>query len=333
MANRVRWSFWLIVLAGGMGPAWGASPAATATLAAYDLASERLSMQEHCYLSETRMYRHGADGTKSPETVIRLFIQVTPILKEGKRVEQATCRLFAVDRPGAAQTTIPKLTGYRYVPQDGLDQRNQVFGIDHGIFLTLHDSHGQRLDSINSYLTYNTFVDFHAFCSMPLTKGVADPSGRVPTLQRVGDEIEHFSSRSAPPVHLGEGIQEGSYYKNGKATARFIGVGVADQRPCALVQWDNDDSSFEMHLAPSPGLRLVSKGHSHVEGTAWIDVADRWVKRMEWSELIVSETVMNGKALASGDIQMRVGRVHALPPKEFERRLAAEGAAQPAPTP
>ena len=170
----------------------------------------------------------------------------------------------------------------------GMDEKGQVFGIDHARFQGLTDSNGDALESDQAYLIYNTFIDFHGFCDLfavPATSGKG-----VQHLTRIGQSVVLDASHSTPPVNLGVHIKEGSYFKNGQITLDLKGLSLVDDAPCAIVAFDSGDSSFMMLMEPMPGMEVKTLGGSHYFGNIYIDLETFWPRKVVMRELVICET-------------------------------------------
>ncbi len=189
------------------------------------------------------------------------------------------------------ETAVPSLENWTYPFQGtaaGIDEKGQVFGIDHAKFDKLADAKGQPLPADKAYFVYNTFIDFHSFCNVfaeaaPEGKGIQD-------LKRIGQKIVHAASFTEPPVNLGSNIAKGSVFKNGEVTLELKGVSVVDGAACAIVAFDSGQSSFQMIINPIPNMEVRTVGSSHYKGDLYIDLATRWVRKVTMDELVVSET-------------------------------------------
>ena len=255
----------------------------------FDLAGPR-SADPQRYEMETRVITYGPDGTRIEMDVLRLELTRAPASMTDEDTDQYTCDRFAVQFGTGQEVEIPALAGWTYLFENGLDDKGQVFGIDHARFENLVDANGQQLPVGKAYFVYNSFVDFHTFCDVFARP---TPEGRgIQDLTRIGQKIVHAAAFSEPPVNLGMGIKEGSTFKNGKITLEFKGLGLVDGAPCAIVGYDSGESSFQMLMEPMPNMEARTVGSSHYSGDIHIDLASRWARKVTMSELVVSETTV-----------------------------------------
>ena len=254
----------------------------------FDFAAPR-SRDAQSYEMETRVITYAPDGKRANTDVLRLWLKSTP----GKDTDQYTCQKFTVQFGSAPEAALPALENWTYPFKEtatGMDEKGQVFGIDHVKFENLVDANGQPLPADKAYFVYNTFIDFHAFCNAfaePTTggKGIQD-------LKSVGQKIVHAASFTEPPVNLGSNIAKGSTFKNGEVTLALKGLSIVDEAACAIVAFDSGASSFQMIMKPMPNMEVRSVGSSHYKGDLYIDLATRWVRKVTMDELVVTETTV-----------------------------------------
>jgi hypothetical protein len=260
----------------------------------FDLAGPR-SADPQRYEMETRVITYGPDGNRIELDIFRLELACTPASMTAEGADQYTCNLFTVQFGTGPKVEIPALAGWTYLFQNGLNEKGQVFNIDHTRFENLVDANGRQLPVGMAYFVYNSFVDFHAFCDV-FARPTAEGTG-IQDLTRIGQKIVHATAFSEPPVSLGTGIKEGSTFKNGEITLEFTGLGLVDGAPCAILAYDSGESSFKMLMEPMPDMEARTVGSSHYFGDIHMDLATRWVRKVTMSELVVSETTV--PALAS----------------------------------
>ena len=230
----------------------------------YDLGRAH-SRDPQSFIMQSLLVVFAPDGSRKDSTTYTLHLRSSP----GKSMEEGdeyTCTRFTVRSNNAAEISIPALTNWKYVfkpTPNSKDGKGQVFGIDHAKFEKIVDSNGQALPVEKQYHVYNAFIDFHAlqfFAERTLTgKGVQD-------LHKLGDKIIHSSAFSEPPVNLGKQIKEGSVFRNGEITLEFKGIGMVNNRSCALLGYDSGNSSFIMLMEPMPSMNVNTKGSSHYWG-------------------------------------------------------------------
>ena len=258
----------------------------------FDFAGAR-SPQPQLFDMETVVITYAPDGRRTNTDILRLQLKCTPARMTGKDADEYTCIRFAVKFGDAPEVTVPAMTNWTYpfkATPTGIDEKGQVFGIDHAKFEKLTDSNGQPLPVDKSYYVYNAFIDFHGFCNAfaePTTggKGIQD-------LKRIGDKIVHAAAFTEPPVNLGSGIKEGSTFKNGEVTLELKGLSIVDGAPCAIAAFDSGQSSFQMLLNPMPNMEVRAVGASHYKGDIHIDLASRWPRKVTMDELVVAESTV-----------------------------------------
>ncbi|MCX5643644.1 MAG: hypothetical protein NTZ17_03010 [Phycisphaerae bacterium] len=258
----------------------------------FDLAGPR-SAQVQLFEMETQVLTYAPDGKRTNTEVLKLALKCTPARVTGKDADQYTCTKFTVQFGVGKEVAIPALANWTYLFKStgaGLDEKGQVFGIDHAKFENLTDANGQTLPPDKAYYVYNAFIDFHGFCNVfaePTTggKGVQD-------LKSIGQKIVHAAAFTEPPVNLGSGIAKGSTFKNGEVTLELKGLGLVDGAACALLGFDSGQSSFQMLMKPLPNMEVRCVGASHYKGDIYVDLATKWVRKVAMDELVVAESTV-----------------------------------------
>lgn len=258
----------------------------------FDLAGPR-SRDPQLYEMETRVLTYAPDGKRVNTDVLKLRLKYTPAPEAGKEADRYTCLRFTVQFGTGPEVEVPAMAGWSYPFQPtatGIDEKGQVFGIEHAKFEKLVDANGQPLPVDKKYFVYNSFIDFHAFCNV-FAEPAAGGKG-IQDLKSIGDKIVHAAAFTEAPVNLGAGIKEGSTFKNGEVTLEFKGLSLVDGAACALMTYDSGESSFQMLMNPMPNMEVRSVGSSHYKGDVHIDLATRWVRKVTMDELVVAESTV-----------------------------------------
>ena len=256
----------------------------------FDLAGEH-SQETQYFIMETEITTFALDGTRAGTDIFRLSLKCVPAKAAGKEGDEYTCVRFTLQQGNAAEAAVPALDNWSYVFAYGeMSGNDEVLGIDHGRFEDLKDGRGKPLPPGAAYHVYNTFIDFHTFCSVfaersPLGKGIQD-------LTEIGQRVVHSSAFSEPPVNLGSHVAEGSFFKNGEVTIEFKGLGTVNGRQCALVGFDSGESSFKMIMNPMPNMEIQTVGRSRYTGDIYKNLETNWVQKVTMIEVVVSETTL-----------------------------------------
>ncbi len=259
----------------------------------FDLASPR-SAQVQVFEMETRVFTYAPDGKRVNTDVMKLQLKCTPARLTGKEADEYTCVRFVVQWGSGPEVAVPALANWTYLFRNtatGLDEKGQVFGIDHAKFEKLVDASGQAIPMDKSYYVYNAFIDFHGFCN-----AFAEPTSGgkgIQDLKSIGQKIVHAAAFTEPPVNLGTNIEKGSTFKNGEVTLELKGLSLVDRAPCALVGFDSGQSSFQMRIKPLPNMEVRAVGASHYKGDIYLDLATRWPRRVTMDELVVTESTVS----------------------------------------
>ncbi|MCU0915487.1 MAG: hypothetical protein MUC88_13110 [Planctomycetes bacterium] len=252
------------------------------------------SAQAQSFEMETRVISYAPDGKRVNTDVLKLGLKCAPARGTGKDGDEYTCTKFTLQLAGGTEVAVPALANWTYVFKNtatGLDEKGQVFGIDHARFEKLVDANGQAIPTDKAYYVYNAFIDFHGFCN-----AFAEPTqgGKgIQDLTRLGQKIVHAAAFTEPPVNLGSGIEKGSTFKNGEVTLELKGLSVVDGAVCALVAFDSGQSSFQMLMKPMPSMEVRAVGASHYKGDIHLDLATRWVRKVTMDELVVAESAVS----------------------------------------
>lgn len=245
------------------------------------------------YEMESKLQKHALDGTIQGIDIYHLYLRCVPSPNSAGK-DEYTCLKFTVQINNSAAVSIPSLTNWKYffsLHANTDDNKGQVFGIDHSKFEKLADENGKNLPVENTYHVYNAFIDFHSM-SVFAEKTIKD-SG-IQDLKHIGDKIVHAASFSQPPVNLGTQISEGSYFKNGKITLEFKGLGLINKKNCVILEYDSGESSFYMLMKPMANMEVSTKGSSHYWGDIYKDLTTGWIQKAILHELVISETTVPG---------------------------------------
>jgi hypothetical protein len=258
----------------------------------FDLGGPRTA-QAQVFDMETRVITYAPDGKRVNTDLLKLGLKCTPARMSGKAADEYTCTRFTVQFGTGQEVTIPALAGWTYLFKNtatGLDDKGQVFGIDHAKFDNLTDANGQALPADKDYYVYNAFIDFHGFCNV-FAEPTAGGQG-IQDLKTLGQRIVHAAAFTEPPVNLGRNIAPGSTFKNGEVTLELKGLGLVDGTACALLGFDSGQSSFQMVVKPLPNMEVRAVGASHYKGDIYVDLTTHWVRKVTMDELVVAESTV-----------------------------------------
>jgi len=318
---RVSVAAWigLAVLAGAAGAANAGSAAMAASVQAkaklaknlaglngpFNLAGE-LKPEARYYIQETQIIHIGFDGKRTGVETYTVKLRLVPAALSGKGGDEYTVREFLIKSGNGEAESIPELAGWSYVYSEsasGIDDKRQIFGIPHAKFESLTTNRGRTLPLVSTYIVYNSFVDFHGFNDV-FARPTKDDAG-IQDLKAIGQSVRHAAAFSEPPVNLGEGIKEGSVFRNGDARLVFKGVGLVDGAACAVVGYDSGESTLKMIMPMTADKDIVTEGGSEYIGDLHIDLATRWVRKVTLDEFVITETRLPamGQAAAGQKIQ------------------------------
>lgn len=274
----------------------------------FDLAGPRKAEVQE-FVQETRLVHMNMRGQRMGTETLTLRLRCVPSALRGKPGDEYTCLEFSLRANDKESVTVPALAGWTYVfltTPMGTDEKGQVFGIPHDKFESLVDSRGAKLDVEHQYFVYNSFIDFHGFGDVfarPSAGGAGLQDLKVP-----GQAIVHAAAFTEPPVNLGKGIKAGSYFRNGEVKLAFKGLGLVDDRACAVIGFDSGESTFKMIMPMGPNMDIVTDGGSEYIGDISIDLETRWVRKITLDEFVVSETVVprGGEAGAAAAPGMKI---------------------------
>ena len=281
----------------------------------FNLAGER-SRETQYFLMESRLITYALDGKRVGTDIFRLRLKCVPAGIGGRKGDEYTCARFTLQQGDAPEMEIPALENWTYVlNKTGMDEKGQVFGIDHARFENLTNSAGAVLSPDKAYHVYNAFIDFHSFGDV-FAESAGEGKG-IQDLKKIGQKVIHAASFSEPPVNLGSNTAEGSYFRNGEITLEFKGLSMVDGRQCALLGYDSGESSFKMIMRPMPNMEIQAVGSSHYRGDIHKDLATNWVRKATLNELVVSETTLPMPPNKINSVVERVILVRNVDEKEF----------------
>jgi hypothetical protein len=254
---------------------------------------------------ESRLMNYALDGTRLGTDVYHLFLRCVPS-KDPSIGDEYTCLKFAITINGNPETTVPSLTNWKYffsLKPGAMDEKGQVFGIDHAKFENIKDASGTQVPVGNTYHVYNAFIDFHSMYVFCENTGYGNG---IQNLKSIGDHIIHAAANSQAPVNLGSQVAKGSNFKNGEVTLLFKGLSIENGKTCALIEYDSGESSFTMKMTPMPNMEVNTKGSSHYWGDIYKDLESGWFQKAILHEMVVSETNVPGVNKINGVIERNI---------------------------
>jgi hypothetical protein len=251
----------------------------------FNLAGKKAEKTQY-YIMESQLISYALDGTRVGRDCFMLYLKWT----HKKATDEYTCSKFEINYGDSLVVELPSLANWNFSVSQGIDEKNQVLGIDHSKFANLSDNRGQQVPMDKQYHVYNAFIDFFSFCAI-----FAEPidGGRsIADLNMVGQKIIHAAAFTEPPTHLGEELAEGSYFKNGEISLTFKGLSLIKENPCAIIGYDSGESSFKMIATPAPDMKFITVGSSHYQGDIYKDLQTNWVQRVTLHEMVITETAL-----------------------------------------
>ncbi len=310
-----------IVLAGLLSAAEGIASGTTRfdLRKTFDLGGPQTPGIRH-YLQETRVMHFGLDGKPTGTETYRMKLEWTSSSKAGGTGDGFRCRRLTLQKDAGPEVTVPSLENWSYEfhrTLTGLDDKGQIFGIDHAKFQNLQDADGRILMPATAYAVYNAFIDFHSFTE--IFAKPTDEGGGIQDLKNIGDKIVHASAFSEPPVNLGNLILPGSTFKNGEVTLEFKGLGIHDGAACALIGFDSGESAFRMIMKPMPDMEIQAFGRSHYCGDLYLELESRWVRRVDLTETVITEVNLPTSQKKINEVIERKLLIRTLTREEFEK--------------
>ena len=284
----------------------------------FDFSAPR-DLDIHYYDMQSDNINYESNGKRSTVTY-HLMVSCEP--KEDRDIY--TCGRFAVTFADNRTGEISQLEGWshEFTRNAGVDEGGLIFGIPHESFTGLTTDDGRKLAVDQCYAVYNSFVDFHSFVGI-FSRPIPGDNG-IQNLKHIGDSIVHSAAFTEPPVHLGDLIEKGSVFRNGRITLSLSGCSLINNKVCAIIDYDSGASSFTMRLQPMPDMDAVVNGSSHYFGRIFIDINSLWVKKLTLSEFVVSETDIPSNQMKVPGITERQVRIVELDKQQYERRCNGE---------
>lgn len=281
----------------------------------YDLVRER-STELQYYHMEREIVDRAEDTTRMSVETYNLRLMVEPGDRSAGNADKYTCAGFAVQTDGGSEVTIPALEGWSYdiMGDIGIDEKGQLFGIPHAKFESLTDSNGEMLEPVVAYQVYDLFIDFHTYINT-FAEPVKEGKG-IQDLKKIGDKIVHKSAFPESPINLVSSIAEGSTLKDGEVTLEFKGMSVVDGATCAILHVDSGEGSFTMIFSPMPNMEIKTVGSTHYWADIYLDLASKWVKKVEVTVVDVTKVTTGHQLLATAVVETS-NTIKEVPKAEF----------------
>jgi len=289
-------------------------PELRAVVQEYSLGGE-CSEEPHFYHVQSKIVAHAEDGTRKGVDTYKLRLMCEPGDRSAGEADKYTCAMFALQRDGGPEITIPTLKGWSYdfnrksLNEVDLDEQGQLFGIPHAKFEGLTDNTGTTLPPEVGYQVYSAFSYFHSYSSLA-EKGIQ-------SLKRIGDRVLE-SALPETPMAWGTWVKEGSTFKHGLLTLEFKGLSVVDKAPCAIVGFDSGECSFTMIITPMPNIEVKTVGGSHYHGDIYVDLASKWMKKVTKILVDITKTTMGDQVVDRSVIETTL-TIKAVEKAEFDQ--------------
>ena len=285
----------------------------------YDLAGER-SKETRYYQVQTEVAIRSSSGQLKSTDICRQRLVVEPGGGADGKADKFTCARFAVQRGDAPKVTLPALKGFSYevnkglLDKQGIDEQGQLYGVPENKFEGLTDNTGAKLPFEVGYQVYSTFFYYHGYTDYaePTREGKG-----VQNLRRIGDKIVHDGAFAESPVP-GKLAKEASSWKNGEITLEFKGLGVIDGNPCAILSLDSGQCSLVMPMTYMPIMNLKTVGTSHYRADIYLDLASKWVRKLEMTLSEITVTSMWGVPVDKS-VPVSTLTIRAMSKAEFDR--------------
>jgi hypothetical protein len=272
------------------------------------------------YLQETRVFHFGLDGKPTGMEAFRMKLEWTHASVSGGTRDSFLCRKSTIQKDTGPEVAIPSLENWSYDfrrTPTGLDEKGQIFGIDHVKFQNLRDENGCVLMPNTAYAVYNSFIDFHSFADVFARP--TDGGGGIQDLKKIGDRIVHAAAFTEPPVNLGNLILPGSTFKNGEVTLEFKGLAIRGDVTCALIGYDSGESTFKMLMKPMPDMEIQAFGRSHYLGDLYLELDTRWVRRVDLIETVIAQANLPLPPNKVNEVVERKLLIQTVTREEFEK--------------
>lgn len=281
---------------------------------------EQRSPGTRYYTLDNRNIEIDSDGSRGEPTTFRLWVEVRARQEDpdGPLSIRCVCRRATITTGDEVSRRIPSFQDYGYDLHLGVDREEQLFGIPHQDFSDLVDDAGEPLDLMEGFQLYGSFVDFHMFDTFTAT-GEDGFDSNLSSVRRIGQH-ESTEVGMEVPIHLEPSVLEGSTFRNGTTSLAFQGVTLADGKPCALIEIGSSDGSFELILAPRPGVRMTATGGASYNGELFLEFESHWMNRLEFREFVVSKISMGPMSIGNS-ITERLVRIRAVNRESFESAL------------
>jgi len=274
------------------------------------------SKKPQFYITQFEVAYHSSNGKQKWVDKFELYLTLNPSSSSVGDVDKFTCTKFSVQLKGGTKVTIPSLAGWSYnfnlksLDKEGLDAKGLMFGIPHTKFEDLIDSKGQKLSIEAQYQVYSAFIYFHSYCNQ-----LAEQSAQ--NLKKIGDQSVKDLTGLESPVNLGTKFLEGSKFLHGIETLEFKGLGVIDDKECAIIGFNERGGGYVMYIRPMPILKVKTVGGTRYSGDIYIDLESLWVKKVNVSIIDMTKTTMYGIPVEIS-IPITTLTIRSVDQKEFE---------------
>ena len=276
------------------------------------------------YIMNAGMTTYAANGEHTGSLTQTMFVTAEPAGDSPYDSYLYTCRKFAVIDGDTPEVTIAALENWQYFSTDtfvGIDDKQQIFGIDQSIFTNLTDNHGASVPTDMAYNIYTSFIDFHSFVTM-----YAEPSewgAGIQDLTAIGQTVVFDASGIEAPLHFGDMFADGSYSQNGTMSLTFKGLSVVNETTCALMAYDTGEGSLTMIMEPVPDMTIETSGVFRNTGEIYRDLDTQCVRKAVGQSIILTEMFIPYTGETMNTVALRNTLVVNVSRERFKMEMAA----------
>lgn len=278
------------------------------------------------YIMHADMTMYAANGEQAGNLSRIMFVTAEPAGATPEDGYYYTCRKFALIDNGAPAVTIPALENWRYLSTAsfvGVDDQQQIFGIDQGKFASLIDSYGVPIQPDMAYNIYDVFIDFHSIVSMYAEP--VDGSAGIGDLTGIGQTVTLAASGIEAPLHFGDLFADGSHSRNGTMSLQFKGLSAMGDAACALIAYDTGEGSLTMIMSPAPDMTLENTGVFRNTGEIWRDLDSQCVLKAAEEGMVITEMFIPWSGETVHTIALRSTLIENVPQARFDSEMASWG--------
>lgn len=147
-----------------------------------------------------------------------------------------------------------------------------------------------------------------------------EPAGGISRIKKPGDRISNPGANQGGPWNFNTFIQD-SDFANGEYDTLFTGLGMADGRACAVLEYINSESRIKNKTQVTPEMVMEQESTSNFWGHIYIDLETGKLLKGDLYEYVVTHVKMPGQKELMKLFERRLIEIQLINEEEFNENI------------